>query len=71
MVLTLGVARNILADRLRALVERGILAQVSNAAGTRTEYELTQRGRDLFTIVVGLRQWGSGTPSRPGKTTQF
>lgn len=63
----LGVARNILSDRLRALVERGVLAQVSNSAGTRTEYELTDRGRDLFTIMVGLRQWGERHAFVPGE----
>lgn len=63
----LGVARNILSDRLHALVERDVLAQVSNAAGTRTEYELTERGRDLFIIVVGLRQWGERHAFLPGE----
>lgn len=64
---SLGVARNILSERLRALVERGVLAQVPNSAGTRTEYELTDRGRDLFTIVVGLRQWAERHAFAPGE----
>jgi hypothetical protein len=40
---------------------------VSNAGGTRTEYELTECGRDLFTIVVGLRQWGERHAFAPGE----
>lgn len=54
---SLGVARNILSDRLRTLVDSGILAPVPNVAGTRTEYQLTERGRDLFGVIVSLRQW--------------
>nr|WP_245819499.1 helix-turn-helix domain-containing protein [Rhodococcus yunnanensis] len=54
----LGIAKNILTDRLRMLVENGILESVPNAKGTRAEYELTEQGCDLFTVVVGLRQWG-------------
>ncbi|MFD4181964.1 winged helix-turn-helix transcriptional regulator [Rhodococcus sp. NPDC058514] len=54
----LGIAKNILADRLRNLVEHGVLVQRPNAQGTRHEYELTDSGRDLFTVIVSLRQWG-------------
>jgi DNA-binding HxlR family transcriptional regulator len=55
----LGVARNILADRLRALVEHGILALQPAADGSvYQEYVLTEKGADLFTAVVALRQWG-------------
>jgi len=55
----LGVARNILADRLRRLVEAGIL--VNQAAGNGSayqEYVLTPAGDSLFPVVVALRQWG-------------
>ncbi|MDY0960554.1 helix-turn-helix domain-containing protein [Massilia sp. CFBP9026] len=55
----LGVARNILADRLRRLVEAGILAiQPSAKGGAYQEYVLTERGQRLFPVVVALRQWG-------------
>ncbi|TQF73991.1 helix-turn-helix transcriptional regulator [Rhodococcus spelaei] len=54
----LGIARNILADRLRTLVEHGILTPKPSGSGTRHEYALTDSGRDLFTVVVSLRQWG-------------
>ncbi|QIS11474.1 winged helix-turn-helix transcriptional regulator [Nocardia arthritidis] len=52
----LGIARNILTDRLRRLVDHGILATAPS--GKRHTYELTEAGRDLFTVVVAMRQWG-------------
>ncbi|MFI6708814.1 winged helix-turn-helix transcriptional regulator [Nonomuraea sp. NPDC050478] len=54
----LGIARNILADRLRKLVEHGILDKSAAAYGRRHTYRLTEAGQDLFTAVVALRQWG-------------
>ncbi|CAH0207113.1 winged helix-turn-helix transcriptional regulator [Enterobacter ludwigii] len=55
----LGVARNILADRLRKLVDAGILAMQGASDGTSyQEYVLTDKGESLFPIVVALRQWG-------------
>ncbi|MDX3102828.1 winged helix-turn-helix transcriptional regulator [Nonomuraea angiospora] len=55
----LGIARNILTDRLRKLVEHGILDKSAAADdGRRHAYRLTAAGQDLFTAVVALRQWG-------------
>lgn len=54
----LGIARNILADRLRRLVEQDILATNTAPSGKRQIYELTEAGRDLITTIVALRQWG-------------
>lgn len=54
----LGIAKNILTDRLRSLVEQEILEVRANEQGTRHEYVLTARGADLFTVIVSLRQWG-------------
>ena len=55
----LGVARKILAGRLKALVEAGILEAQPAADGTAyQQYMLTAKGQTLFPIVVGLRQWG-------------
>lgn len=53
-----GIARNILTDRLRRLVERGLLDRQTAPSGRRQVYTLTPAGRDLFTVVVALRQWG-------------
>ena len=56
---SLGVARNILADRLRKLVDAGILGTQDASDGTAyQEYVLTPEGESLFPVVVALRQWG-------------
>ena len=56
---SLGSARNILASRLRELVARGVLEVAPAADGTAYhQYTLTPKGRELFHIVVALRQWG-------------
>ncbi|QXV58438.1 helix-turn-helix domain-containing protein [Amycolatopsis sp. TNS106] len=56
---SLGVAKNILSARLRALVGHGVLDMVPASDGsTYSEYVLTQKGRDLFPVIVALRQWG-------------
>lgn len=55
----LGMARNILSDRLRKLVEAGILETQDASDGTAyQEYVLTPQGENLFPVVVALRQWG-------------
>ncbi|MEV6767493.1 helix-turn-helix domain-containing protein [Nocardia sp. NPDC051030] len=54
----LGIAKNILTDRLRKLVEHGILTTSTAPGGKRHSYELTPAGADLFTAIVALRQWG-------------
>ncbi|WP_214415419.1 winged helix-turn-helix transcriptional regulator [Sphaerisporangium fuscum] len=56
---SLGVAKNILAARLRTLVDGGILAVVPASDGSAyNEYVLTPKGEDLFNVIVALRQWG-------------
>lgn len=54
----LGIARNILCDRLARLVDNGVLAKRDvGERGIRYEYRLTDKGRDLFTVITALRQW--------------
>ncbi|AGK50282.1 MULTISPECIES: helix-turn-helix domain-containing protein [Burkholderia] len=56
---SLGLAKNILAARLRSLVEHGIFITVPASDGSvHHEYELTEKGRALFPLLVALRQWG-------------
>jgi DNA-binding HxlR family transcriptional regulator len=56
---SLGVAKNILSDRLRTLTSHGVLAlQAASDGSAYSEYVLTERGTELFYIVVALRQWG-------------
>ncbi|SFM49664.1 winged helix-turn-helix transcriptional regulator [Marinobacter pelagius] len=55
----LGIAKNILCDRLARLVDNGVLRKVDvGEHGSRFEYRLTEKGRDLFPVVIALRQWG-------------
>lgn len=52
----LGIARNMLADRLKTLVEAGVLAAAPASDGSaHHEYVLTDKGRALFPVVVALR----------------
>ena len=56
---SLGIARNVLADRLGRLVEEGILERVPyQERPARYEYRLTEKGEDLFTALNAIRQWG-------------
>jgi DNA-binding HxlR family transcriptional regulator len=56
---SLGIARNVLTDRLNRLVEEGILERVPYSERPRRfEYRLTPKGRDLHLALAGLRQWG-------------
>jgi DNA-binding HxlR family transcriptional regulator len=55
----LGIARGMLATRLRDLVDAGVfdLAPASDGSAYR-EYILTEKGRGLFLVIVAMRQWG-------------
>jgi DNA-binding HxlR family transcriptional regulator len=65
----LGVAKNILTVRLRKLVDDGILKAVPASDGSRhQEYLLTDKGRSLFHVIVGLRQWGEDYFYEKGET---
>ena len=56
---SLGMARNILSDRLHKLVTAGVLEMQAASDGTAyQEYVLTARGESLFPIIVAMRQWG-------------
>ncbi|MES5100410.1 helix-turn-helix domain-containing protein [Agrobacterium sp. BA1120] len=55
----LGIAKGMLSSRLRDLVEAGVLKLVSASDGSAyREYVLTTKGRNLFLVIVALRQWG-------------
>lgn len=56
----LGVAKNILTDRLRKLVGAGVFEQVPAAdGGAHREYALTAKGRALLPVVVALGEWAA------------
>src|SRR4029079_18189626 len=56
---SLGIARNVLSDRLNRLVEEGILERVRySERPERFEYRLTRKGQELNIALSGLQQWG-------------
>src|SRR6266566_2025143 len=56
---SLGIARNVLTQRLNNLVEQGIFKRVRySERPERYEYRLTRKGRDLNIALSALRQWG-------------
>ena len=62
----LGMAKNILAARLRALVDHGILETAPASDGSAySEYVLTPKGRGTFPVLVALRQWSEEFDDRP------
>jgi DNA-binding HxlR family transcriptional regulator len=66
----LGVTRPILASRLRKLVKDFVLAKVPyQERPLRYEYRLTQKGLDLYPIVMSIAHWGdvhmAGKKGRP------
>ena len=55
----LGLARNILTERLNTLVESGIFERVPyQQRPLRHEYRLTPKGHDFGSVVLSLMQWG-------------
>lgn len=55
----LGVARNILSNRLARLVDEGILEKRPVHAGARRlEYRITPKGEALRPILGGIETWG-------------
>jgi DNA-binding HxlR family transcriptional regulator len=55
----LGIARNILSDRLGKLVGHGVLKREPMPEDRRKiEYRLTDKGLDLLPAMLALRQWG-------------
>jgi DNA-binding HxlR family transcriptional regulator len=56
---SLGIARNVLTDRLNRLVDEGVLERVLySERPERYEYRLTSMGIDLNLALTALRQWG-------------
>jgi DNA-binding HxlR family transcriptional regulator len=55
----LGIATNVLTDRLNRLVDVGVLERVSRGPyGARHEYALSAAGRDLAPVLLALKAWG-------------
>jgi DNA-binding HxlR family transcriptional regulator len=55
----LGIASNVLTERLNRLVSEGVLERVPYCEHPqRFEYHLTKKGRDLGVALLALMQWG-------------
>lgn len=71
---SLGIARNVLTDRLDHLVTEDVLARRPYGAGqNRFDYVLTDKGRGLAAAVLALMDWGDRyypTPNGPPRLSQ-
>ena len=64
----LGIARNILSDRLMKMVAGGILERTPDATDRRkVSYTLTEKGKALLPALVALRQWGEEWTEGPSR----
>jgi DNA-binding HxlR family transcriptional regulator len=64
---SLGIARNVLSARLAALVEEGIVERrIYQERPERYEYFLTQKGLDLWPVLIALIGWGDRHGLEPG-----
>ena len=55
----LGIARNVLQARLTRLAEHGVIERVPyQQRPVRYEYRLTEKGLDLWPMIVALMKWG-------------
>lgn len=65
-VADLRISRNVLTDRLATLVDHGILERRRyQTAPDRFEYLLTERGSELFPVLIALMHWGDTWLSAP------
>lgn len=56
---SLGITRHVLADRLKRLVDEGVLEKAAYSQHPpRYDYVLTDKGRDFGPALRGLRDWG-------------
>jgi DNA-binding HxlR family transcriptional regulator len=68
----LGISRNILNQRLKRLVEHGVFERVPyQDHPPRSEYRLTDKGRDLWHVLTAMRQWGDRWAAPDGPPLQM
>ena len=72
LVEDLNIARNILTDRLKKLEREGVVQKVSsNRDGARHEYRLTEKGKDLYPILIMMAWWAEKWDAENGATILF
>jgi DNA-binding HxlR family transcriptional regulator len=54
----LGIARNILSKRLKKMIEEDIFRTEPDRDGRSRRYILTEKGEDLYVLLIALWQWG-------------
>ena len=70
----IGVARNVLSNRLSSLVEHGVLRRhvyAERRSGDVHEYRLTDKGRALFPVYTALMQWGNEWTDLPAPPVEL
>jgi DNA-binding HxlR family transcriptional regulator len=69
----LGIARNILTDRLKRLVDQEVLERTQyGERPPRFEYKLTEKGKDLLPVMLTMMRWGDKWfPGEMGPPVQF
>src|SRR5437868_7294691 len=64
----LGIASNMLAARLKRLMEEGVVEREVDEHDARSwRYRLTAKGRDLYPVILSLMAWGDKWAAAPGK----
>jgi DNA-binding HxlR family transcriptional regulator len=68
-----GIASNVLAVRLKRLVDAQVVSKAPvEGDGRRFDYALTPRGRELFPLIMGVMAWGDKhTPGEHGPLVQL
>lgn len=68
----LGVAKNVLSARLKALVESGVLDRTPSREDARSiEYRLGRKARELFPVLMALALWGERWACDGGSKLRF
>ncbi len=69
---TLGISRSRLSDRLDRLLDAGILRREPYKDNrTRYEYRLTEKGQDLYPVLMALREWGDTHMADDGPPVRY
>lgn len=70
---SLGVSRAVLSERLGRLVEAGVLERRAyrDAQRARYEYRLSQKGIELYPVLMALREWGDRYLAPDGEFVEY
>lgn len=67
----LGISRSRLQDRLDRLVQHEILVKRQVVDGQREEYVLTDKGRDIYPILIAIKDWGDAYTAPDGPPVHY